>query len=579
MSKDNIRRAKQPGSDPQLVLMVCLFVLVLAATVVVHLALVFSNGKNGYTQPVPWNPINLFLSLARGQFVWTVETTVMTVILSIVSVAIIGGIWWLLRKPKPEKRVDQVRHLLGSQRDMESFSKKKAVALSKKWLPETLATQYPGLKFGTVVGNRKKGLYSSWEDLYLVIFGPRMGKTTTQVIPAIVDAPGAVITTSNKRDIVDETVAFTSSRGSVWVFDPQRIAAGFNQEAWFFDPLDSLREDPDMMDSAALALADIFLCAQSGDTSGGDSYFHNAGRDLVSRLLMAAAIDGRAISDVFRWANDDSDRTPVSILSGDGNWDQQASALAATYSITERTRSGIFSQAAQMVAPLGRKEAVKWVTSSPGAKRFVPSDFVRTAHDTLYVLSKEGPDSAAALTTALVASVMQAAERYGESHGGRLPVPLVAALDEAANVVRWPELPKLYSHYGSRSIILMTILQSYAQGVSVWGEEGMEALWSASAIMLYGGGVRDEKMLTKMAELIGDAEERSTSVSSSRDGRSVSTSLHEKKILTVAELSSLEQGRAIVFATKRRPILAELEPWWERPWPQETKDLLRITKA
>ena len=28
----------------------------------------------------------------------------------------------------------------------------------------------------------------------------------------------------------------------------------------------------------------------------------------------------------------------------------------------------------------------------------------------------------------------------------------------------------------------------------------------------------------------------------------------------MAELSSLEQGRAIVFATKHRPILAELEP-------------------
>ncbi|AGG66195.1 type IV secretory system conjugative DNA transfer family protein [Corynebacterium callunae] len=579
MSRDNIRRAQQPGSDPQLVLVASLFVLLLAATVAVHLALVYSNDKNGLEDAVPWNPINLFISLAKGQFTWTTDATIVTAVLSVIFAFIAAGFWWLIRKPKAEKRVDQVRHLLGSSRDMESFSKKKATDLSKKWLPEQLAEKYPGLKFGTVVGNRKRGLYSSWEDLYLVIFGPRMGKTTTQVIPAIVDAPGVVMTTSNKRDIVDETVAFTSARGNVWVFDPQRIAAGFDQNPWFFDPLDSLRENPDMMDSAALALADIFLCAQSGDTSGGDSYFHNAGRDLTSRLLMAAAIGGRPISDVFIWANDDSDRTPVAILSGDGGWDQQASALAATYSITERTRSGIFSQAAQMVAPLGRKEAVKWVTPTAGARRFIPADFVRTAHDTLYVLSKEGPDSAAALTTALVASIMQAAERYGEANGGRLPVPLVAALDEAANVVRWPELPKLYSHYGSRSIILMTILQSYAQGVSVWGEEGMEALWSASAIMLYGGGVRDEKMLSKMVELIGDAEERSKSVSSSRDGRSVSTSLHEKKILTVAELSSLEQGRAIVFATKHRPILAELEPWWERPWPQETKDLLRITKA
>ena len=102
----------------------------------------------------------------------------------------------------------------------------------------------------------------------------------------------------------------------------------------------------------------------------------------------------------------------------------------------------------------------------------------------------------------------------------------------------------------------------------------MEALWSASAIMMYGGGVRDEKMLQKMSELIGEAEESTTSVSRSQGGRSLSTSTHEKKILTVSELSALEAGRAIVFATKRRPIIAELIPWWERNWPKEIKDNL-----
>jgi hypothetical protein len=38
-------------------------------------------------------------------------------------------------------------------------------------------------------------------------------------------------------------------------------------------------------------------------------------------------------------------------------------------------------------------------------------------------------------------------------------------LDEAANVCRWRDLPNLYSHYGSRGIVLMTILQSWSQGV------------------------------------------------------------------------------------------------------------------
>ncbi|MEK8229329.1 TraG/TraD/VirD4 family protein [Oerskovia sp. M15] len=60
-------------------------------------------------------------------------------------------------------------------------------------------------------------------------------------------------------------------------------------------------------------------------------------------------------------------------------------------------------------------------------------------------------------------------------------------LDEAANVCRWRELPNLYSHYGSRGIVLDTVLQSWSQGVEVWGESGMKKLWSASNVKVYGG--------------------------------------------------------------------------------------------
>lgn len=278
------------------------------------------------------------------------------------------------------------------------------------------------------------------------------------------------------------------------------------------------------------------------------------------------------------WVNDESDRTPVRILNTHPEWSQQATALAATYTITEKTRSGLFSQAAQMATALGRRETLRWITPTPGGRRFEADDFVRGQQDTVYILSKEGADNAAALTTALTAAITTAAERYGEECGGRLPVPLIAALDEAANVVKWPELPALYSHYGSRGIILMTILQSYTQGVGVWGEEGMEAMWSAASILLYGGGVRDDKMLQKLESLIGEVEIFETSTSRTGDGpRSVSTQRREKKILTVAELASLQQWRALVLASKRRPLVAELEPYWVRRWPETIRTQLGVT--
>jgi len=76
---------------------------------------------------------------------------------------------------------------------------------------------------------------------------------------------------------------------------------------------------------------------------------------------------------------------------------------------------------------------------------------------------------------------------------------MVAVLDEAANVCRWPELPNLYPHYGSRGSCITTILQSWSQGVEVWGRDGMRKLWSAANVKVDGGRVSDVEFLSKLS--------------------------------------------------------------------------------
>src|SRR5690625_7219380 len=84
-------------------------------------------------------------------------------------------------------------------------------------------------------------------------------------------------------------------------------------------------------------------------------------------------------------------------------------------------------------------------------------------------------------------AILHTAERLAARQpGGRLSPPLMAVLDEAANVVRIPELPDLYSHYGSRGIILSVYLQSWTQGAQAWGEEGIKKMWSAANVQLVG---------------------------------------------------------------------------------------------
>jgi len=165
---------------------------------------------------------------------------------------------------------------------------------------------------------------------------------------------------------------------------------------------------------------------------------------------------------------------------------------------------------------------------------------VRSA-DTLHAVSKEGRGAATQLTATLVAQVFSAAERAAIAHGGRLAVPLVMVLDEAANVCRIRELPDLYSHLGSRGVVVQTVLQSWSQGARVWGDEGMQSLWTAANIKIYAGNNSENTFLQFLSNLVGPHEVRKRSTSSSRTGSSTShsTTLEPEPPRVVRRLSAV----------------------------------------
>jgi type IV secretory pathway TraG/TraD family ATPase VirD4 len=146
--------------------------------------------------------------------------------------------------------------------------------------------------------------------------------------------------------------------------------------------------------------------------------------------------------------------------------------------------------------------------------------------------------------------------------GGGRPVPFLGVLDEAANICRFKYLDDYYSHLGSGGIIMLTILQNWPQGEQVWGKEGMEKLWNAANIKIYGGGVDDDRFLRRLSDLIGPYERIQRSESITRgSGRQRSASVAEKSILTVSQLRELPTGRAVAFCSGIPAALIEPQPW------------------
>ena len=195
--------------------------------------------------------------------------------------------------------------------------------------------------------------------------------------------------------------------------------------------------------------------------------------------------------------------------------------------------------------------------------RLDPDQFV-SGRGTLYLLSKDSGGSAAPLVAALTDRVLRAGVRLAEARGGRLDPPLVVVLDEAASVAPIRDLPKLYSHYGSRGILPVTILQSLPQGETVWGKTGMAALWSAATIKLIGAGIDDEDTATRISHLVGDHAVATVSVTTGRGG-SRSTSLTHRPVLTAAQVRALPKGTALLLATGTPATLLRLHPHYRGP--------------
>jgi len=558
VSTPNNRRRDPGGMSGEAILVWVVIVAVVVLVVAVYGSVRLGHVLAGDTGELPTDPFALVFGVFNGSVSWPIASWwVLAGILAVTTALGALVAVWLHRSRRGRSRVDRAAAYMGRGRDVAEMSRKSAQHKAQRLGVASSA----GVPIGrTVAGSQP--LYGSWEDMHVDIWGPRTGKTTSRAVPAIMDAPGAVLVTSNKRDVVDATRDPRAAKGPVWVFDPQAIA---NEEpTWWWNPLSYVTDEV-----RAAKLAEHFAAGSRDPGAKTDAYFDPAGQDLLAGLLLAAALDNRPITDVYTWLTRPADDTAVEILRRH-DFSLTADQVAGVVDAPEKQRGGVFGTAQQMASCLTNRQVAAWVTPLRGATdtrpQFSPDVFVREG-GTLYSLSKEGRGTAGPLVTALTVAVVEAAEELAaRSAGGRLSTPLLGVLDEAANVCRWRELPNLYSHYGSRGIVLMTILQSWSQGVEVWGESGMKKLWSASNVKVYGGGVSEAAFLDDLSRIIGDYDRLSSSTSYGRGQRTVSQQLHRERIMDVADLAAMPKGRAVVLASGSRPTLIRTQPWMTAPY-------------
>ena len=528
-----------------------------------------------------WNPVVLALQLAQGGTGLSGRGLIVlaVVTLSFYALAFAIGLGVYVART-PRQRGDEAARLAGTKATTQAIREKKVRAKADKFGLDS--THRPGYPIGRAVADGG-AIFADFEAVATVIAGPRTGKTTAIAVPIILSTRGPVLATSNKRDIVDATmfVRKERTREPVWVFDPSSIRK--QVATCFWNPLEFVRDqdhyDGSIVSRASRLSAIMGDAARSTDGKGTYSAFWDGGGDRIrGQLIAAAALGGYTMSDVYAWASAEVDTRPVEILH-DAGLAIMAKSLESAINLPHETRGGMWACARQGLEWVEDPSFNQWWQPDDRRTEFEPHEFVTTCQ-TLYSLSRD-ESQATPLVAALTAVTCLAAEFQAEARGGRLALPMMVVLDEAANVCPWRDLPKLYSHFGSKGICLVTILQSWSQGSDVWGETGMAKLWSASNIALYAGGVKETSALENFSKMIGVhyVDQHSTSTTQGVTSYSNAVESQERPIARVDELAALPEWRAWLFATHARPLMIELVPWFKTSDQQAVAQSLKRALA
>lgn len=468
------------------------------------------------------------------------------------------AIWWgigAVRRSRTDKEwTDRLASSMSSRKDLAEL---RAEAVSAD--TERLGAGKAGIGIALCKAIlTREWLYGTYEWCQVWIMGPRAGKTRGVAVPQIVEHGGAVAATSNKRDIVYSTLGPRSELGRCWILDPQDIFR--SGEKFWWNPLTYVTDL-----ERAEKLATIWRDSRTGaDLGAEDPFFGPEALSLLTGLVMAAALGDEPATRILTWLQYPDGgpgglSDPAEILRDHG-YTAAADDLVSVRDLVPETRDGIYGGARSAVRWMRNPKFTQWITppaEGSAAVEFSAHDFVRSTQ-TIYMLSKDGPGSARALVGALTVALHAAGQELAEQSGDRVPTPVLFMLDECANIVRWGELPSLFSYSGSLGLILVVILQSRAQGWKCWGKEGFNEMWSAANVAFAGRGLRDEEHLSALSQLVGDRQRYDHSRSVSVGHSSRSTSVKEERILTEADLLAMPRGRGVLFVAGSRSILAEL---------------------
>jgi type IV secretion system protein VirD4 len=440
---------------------------------------------------------------------------------------------------------------------------------------EAIRAHMRSLGGGAFLGFRPGGgwVTADPEHAVMVLGPPRSGKTSSVVIPAILAAPGAVVSTATKPDVLHATWRARSEMGQVWLFDPTgeqtELPQGIRRLSW--SPITAASS----WDGALLMARAMAATASPGKGTNNEHHWRERSTALLAPLLHAANLSHQPITELLRWVLR-QDLGPAGLTLEDHDASIANDVLVGIAKTDARERSSIFSATAGILAAYNAN-----TTRNSAAKpNFHPERFINST-DTIYITA---PAHKQALAAPLVVGLLEQIRHATYQHTTPDQPPVFMCLDEVANIAPIHDLPALVSEAGGQHLHILACLQDLSQARHRWGDQAADGFLSLFQTKLILNGIADPKTLETISLTLGEYDRQLVSHTigltqsekllppPGTSNESVTYHTQRHRTLPPGDIARLPQSHGLLLHGTRWGLL-RLTPWHRtQPWTALTHD-------
>jgi type IV secretion system protein VirD4 len=342
---------------------------------------------------------------------------------------------------------------------------------------------------------RVNGRLVAAEPLQSVIaLGPTQSqKTSGLTIPAVLEWDGPVLAACVKPDLIRSTIGRRWQKGEVFLYDP---AGSTGMEANTWSPLPRCET---WEGAYRMALSLVSAGRLSSRADRDMEAIPGATTNLLATMLLAAAISGRSMGDVLRWAQR-QDRSEITAAVNVAGEPAAGDAFQSIWSLPEQRRSQVYGGVLGVIAaytdPAVREASV--------ATRFTAERLLDGIANTAYVsLPAHEHRRLGALTVALVQDVIELAFERSRNRGAPIDPALLVVLDDAASSAALPQLDVYAASAANHGVQLVTCFRHLGQMKARYDDRAEAVLANHRAKVVL-SGVTDPETLTLLSHLLED---------------------------------------------------------------------------